>query len=198
MKESLLRFFLLPAYRPVRGIYSLITHPHKVAYSLVIFLVLGILYTLSVHLAYSKGLGAVTVPFLKIPAGEYYFWQRFWQIPFFFLTTILYAGTVRLLAVSVHGTGNFIDLFCLFCVSQTLPMFLTLWLPETILFMFYPGHVINPAWLDVTRQICGTLWPVILTIIGIGIIENIKWYFSILFALIASIPVAGLMVIFVR
>jgi hypothetical protein len=197
-KDSLLRLFLLPVYKPVEGMRDLKANPRKVVRSLVIFLFLGGIYTLSVQMAWSRGLGAEVEPFVRIPAEDYYYWQRFWQIPFFFLTTILFAGTVRLLAVSVKGRGNFIDLFCLFCVAQTFPMFLTMWVPETIGFVFFPGQSIFPVWVDAARQIIGILWPLLLTIIGITIIEDIKWPYSLAFTLIAAVPVTGLMIIFIR
>lgn len=196
--DSLLRIFLLPVYRPVQGIRSLMANPRRILYSLIIFLFLGAIYTLSVQLAYARGLGAAVEPFVKIPAGDYYYWQRFWQIPLFLVTSILFAETVRLLSVSVNGRGNFTDLFCLFCVAQTLPMFVTMWVPETIAFLFFPGKEIFPGWMDAARQITGIVWPLLITITGITIIEKIKWPFSLVFTLIAAIPVTGLMVLFIR
>ena len=152
----------------------------------------------SVQLAYSRGLGAAVDPFIIIPAKAYYCYQRFWQIPFFFVTTILFAGIVRLLSIGAKGSGSFEDLFSLFCVSQTFPMFLTMWLPETILFLFFPGKEIIPLWLDIARQLVGILWSMIIMIIGIVVIEKIKWYYSVLFTIIAAIPITGLMIIFIR
>ena len=194
----LIRLFFLPIYRPVSGIQLLISNHKKLNYAITIFLFLGIIYTISVQLAYSRGLGAAVDPFLKIPAEDYYHYQRYWQIVFFFITTILFAGIVRLLSEIIKGEGNFINLFCLFCVTQTFPMFLMLWIPETFLFIFFPGEVIKPAWLDTIRQIIGIVWPMVITIIGISIIEKINLVYSIFITLIAAIPVTTLMIIFVR
>ena len=196
--KEFIRFFLLPAYQPVQGIYELMGHRHKMRYSILIFLFLGIIYTFSVQLAYSKGLGASVEPFLRIPAEEYYFWQRWYQIPFFFLTSILFAGIVRLVAMGFSGKGTFEDLFCLFCVAQTLPMFLTMWLPETIFFAFFEEATIAPVWVDVGRQILGILWPLVIMVVGISIIEKIQWHLSALATIIAAIPITTLMVIFIR
>jgi hypothetical protein len=196
--KTLTRFFLLPIYQPLSGMEELIAHKKKVLYAVLIFLFLGIIYTLSVQLAYQKGLGANVEPFIKIPAGEYYFWQRFYQIPFFFLTSIVFAGLVRLLALPIGGEGSFEDHFCLFCVAQTLPMFLTMWLPETIYFVFFSQASIAPLWFDISRQVLGIIWPLAIMVLGIVIIEKIPWYASLLITLIAAIPVVGLMVIFIR
>jgi len=194
----LLRFFFIPLYKPKVGILLLINHKNKLRFSILIFLFLGIIYTLSVQLAYSRDIRPAVEPFFKIPVEDYYFYQRYWQILFFFLTTILFAGTLRLLSALLNGQGNFIDLFCIFCVSQTFPMFLTMWLPETILFVFYPGKIIKPVWLDVIRQVIGLIWPLALIVYSVIMIEKLKWYFSLILTLIAAIPIIRLMIIFVR
>jgi hypothetical protein len=145
-----------------------------------------------------KGLGANVDPFIKIPANEYYYWQRFYQIPFFFITSIIFAGIVRLLSIIFSGKGNYEDLFCMFAIAQTFPMFITMWIPETIYFVFFGKATVMPIWFDVSRQIIGILWPLIIMITGITVIEKIKWYYSTIAALIASIPAVLLMIIFIR
>jgi hypothetical protein len=196
--NKIIKYFFLPVYRPVSGMHDLIQDNRKIGYSILIFLFLGIIYTFSVQLAFMKGLGANVEPFIKIPAVEYYYWQRFYQIPFFFLTSIIFAGLVRLLSITFSGKGTFEDHFCLFCVVQTFPMLITMWLPETIYFVFFNQATIFPGWVDITRQIIGILWPLILMVIGIMIIEKIKWYAATLTTLISSIPIIALMVIFIR
>ena len=196
--NELIRFFLLPVYQPIKGIQSLLENKRKITYSILIFLFLGIIYTISVQLAYMKGLGANVEPFIKIPANEYYFWQRFYQIPFFFITSIIFAGTVRLLSIVFSGKGRYEEHFCIFAIAQTFPMFITMWVPETIYFVFFSKATVMPVWFDVSRQIIGILWPLIIMILGISIIEKIKWYHSLLVTLIASVPTVLLMVIFIR
>lgn len=196
--NDLLRFFLLPVYQPIKNIHLLVKSKKKITYSVLIFLFLGIIYTISVQLAYMKGLGASVEPFIKIPAKNYYFWQRFYQIPFFFMTSIIFAGTVRLLSVMFSGAGRYEDHFCIFAIAQTLPMFVTMWIPETIYFIFFSKATVMPIWFDVSRQIIGIVWPLIITVSGISIIENIKWYQSLFISLIASVPTVLLMVLFIR
>lgn len=199
--NQLLRFFVLPVHRPVRGLRDLIQSKQRVGYGSIVFLVLGILYTVSVQLAYSRGIGAAVQPFVDIPAEDYYAFQRFWQIPFFFLTSIVFAGTARLLASAVSGTGSFEAIFAVFCVAQTLPMFITMWLPETFLFLFSPGVDLWPVWVDVVRQVVGIVWPLVLTVLGIVLSEDLRGRRSlhaIWITLVAAIPAVGLMVVFVR
>jgi hypothetical protein len=198
MKIHLLSYFLLPVFKPFRNLDLLIQDEHKVRRSTIIFLFLGIIYTISVQLAYMQGFGAVIQPFLNIPAQDYYAWQRFFQIPLFFITTILFAGIVRLLSATTGGRGSFENVYSILCVCQTFPMFLTMWIPETINFIFYPGQHIYPEWFNIGRQISGIIWPLVLVTIGIRKSEQIKWHWSILFMLVASVPMVALMVIFIR
>jgi hypothetical protein len=196
--SDILRIFALPVYHPVKGLQFLLKNKNRLLYSVLIFLFLGLIYTLSVQLCVMRGIVPGVDPFLKIPVNDYYYWQRFWQIAFFFVTTIVFSGVVRLLSASISGKGRFEDLFCILAVSQTLPMFVTMWLPETFNFIFFPGRNIYPAWLNVGRQVIGIIWPLVITLIGITIAEKIKWYFSVIFTLIGAIPMTVLMIIFIR
>jgi hypothetical protein len=196
--RDLLSFFLLPLVRPRATLARLLAHPHRLGLSLLVFLFLGVIYTASVQLAYSRGLGAQVEPFLKIPAADYYAYQRFFQLPFFLLTSVLFAGVARLVAVPLGGQGRFEDLLCVAWVAQTLPMFLTMWLPETILFGCFPGTPIRPVWLDVARQVAGIGWPVAIMVVGIAQAERFPWPRALLAVLAGAVPMTALMVIFVR
>lgn len=163
-------------------------------------------YTITVYIGYRNGFGAVLEPFINIPASDYYFWQTFYTIPIFFIMAIIFAGTSRLLARLFKGAGTFENIFSIFCVSFTFPMFLTLWIPESLLIIFFPdqrlyelgGFKVIPLWLDYTRQIIGIVWPLVVIIIGISIIEKIKWYHSLVITILAFIPTAILMILFIR
>ena len=194
----ILKYFILPIYRPRNAIHVLISDENKIAYSSLVFLFLGVIYTFSVQLAYTKGLGANVEPFLKIPASEYYYWQRFYQIPFFFITSILTAGVFRLLSNLFHGKGDFEDHYCLYCVAQTFPMFLTMWIPETIYFLFFNQATIMPVWFDVSRQVLGIIWPLAIMALGISMIERIKWHSAVLISILGAIPAVSLMIVFIR
>jgi hypothetical protein len=196
--SDILRFFVLPVYRPVGGLRELLQSERKLGVSAVVFLFLGLIYTASVQLAYSRGLGAAVEPFLRISAEEYYRWQRFYQIPFFFLTSIVFAGAARLLSATVRGAGQFEDIFAVFCVAQTFPMFLTMWLPETAIFLFSPHNDPFPLWIHTARQIVGIAWPVALTVVGITLAERVRWLHALWISLIAAVPAVALMVVFIR
>jgi len=168
-----LGYFLIPAYRPADGLDRLLEDRSYLLYGTIVLLFLGIIYTVSVQLAVSRDIVPAVEPFLRIPPDRYYEIQRFWQIPFFFVTTIVFAGIVRLLSEIAGGRGRFEQLFTVLCIAQTLPMFLTMWLPETIGFLFFPGKTILPLWTDVLRQLAGIIWPLTITVLGIVRSERI-------------------------
>ena len=191
-------YVILPFYKPNKGIQDLISDEKKILYSSLIFLFLGVIYTFSVQLAYMKGLGASVEPILKIPENEYYYWQRFYQIPFFFITSVLTAGVFRLLSNIFKGVGSFEDHYCVYCIAQTFPMFFTMWVPETIYFVFFGQATVMPNWFDIGRQVLGVLWPLSIMVFGIVKIEKIKLHLAILVSIIGVIPAVSLMVVFIR
>lgn len=85
-------------------------------------------------------------------------------------------------------------------------MFLTMWLPETVLFLLsnYAQEIQsfqnNPmiSLIHTARQIVGIVWPLVIIVIGITISEKIKWLPAILVTVVAMLPTAALMVIFIR
>jgi hypothetical protein len=145
--RDLLRYFAAPLIWPRAAMQALIENRYRVAYALLIYLFLGAIYTFTVQMAYARGFGAQLMPFLAIPAERYYFWQRFYQIPLFLAAFIVFAGTARLMALAFRGTGCFESALALCAVAMTLPMLLTMWVPETILFYATaPGYSPSGAW----------------------------------------------------
>lgn len=212
---DLFRFFFLPAIQPRKHFFRLVGEggdsgeaaaARKIGYALILFITIGVLYTLTVAVGYQRGFGAFTEPFLSIPAEDYYLWESFFAIPVFLLAGIVYAGTARLLGAAFRGRGTFESLFAVYAAASTLPIFLTMWLPETILIVFFPemrltplgGFAFFPLWLDILRQVAGFLWPIVVSTIGIREAEGKDWLTSGMTSLIAFIPTGALILIFVR
>ncbi len=199
-------YFIIPVFKPVTGVRRLLQDKNRVLYGFLLFLTLGILYTITVFIGWKNGFGAVVEPFVKIPAEKYYFYQMFYQIPLFIVIMVLFAGTARLLAMVFHGQGSFENLFAVTCVSMTLPMFLTMWLPESMLMICFPGHRLTPLggfkifpmWFEVARQIAGLLWPVVMIVKGTSLSEKVHWLVALFIALVAAVPMTALMLVFVR
>lgn len=204
--SKLFSYILIPIYQPRAKLQSFLNDTSKVLYAFMALFTLGILYTITIYIGYRHGFGAVVKPFLAIPAEQYYFWETFFALPVFLMIAIVFAGLCRLIAHIFNGSGSFENIFSIYCISITLPMFLTMWLPESMLIIFFPsqratelgGFKIFPVWIDALRQIAGIVWPLIITVMGIKISERMNWGKSILAAIIAFVPTALLIVIFIR
>jgi hypothetical protein len=204
--SKFLYYFFLPIYKPGENLRKLTRDEHKIAYGFWIYFLLGALYTFTVYIGWRNGFGAVTESFIKIPAEEYYFYQTFYQIPIFIFGGILLAGTARLVATIFKGEGTYENLFAISAVALTFPMFLLLWLPETLLMVVFPdqrltplgGFDIFPLWFDNLRIILGFVWPLAIIVWGIVISENVSWVKAVLITIVGAIPMVVLITVFIR
>ncbi len=200
------RYALLPLIHPHRRLEELLEDKHHLAYSASMILAIGVLYTITVAVGYRNGFGAAVTPWLNIPASEYYFWEQFFVIPVFFLGVIVFAGTARLLAARLGGSGTFELDISLYSAALVLPTLLTMWLPETLLIVFFPdarltplgGFAVIPPWLDAVRQIGGALWTMIIAGMGLCRAEQLGWLKAVLIMLLAMIPTVMMTLVFVR
>jgi len=197
-KTSFMSYFLFPLVFNSNRIENILSDKNNLLKSFIVFLFLGMIYTLSVNIAYFKGIHPQVEPFLKIAVEDYYFYQRFYQIPFFILISVLFAGNCRLLNTFFKGNGKFEQIFCITNIALTFPMFLSMWLPETFIFIFYREIQVWPIWIDIIRQIIGIIWPLTVIVYAVSKIEKIKWYYSLITTLIAFLPNILLMIIFIR
>lgn len=202
----LLRYFTAPIHRPVRRLEELLEDPHRVGYASLVILFLGCAYSVTVLIGYSKGFGAITAPWLAIPAEDYYLWEAFFTLPTFFLLMIVLSGVGRLLALMLKGSGSFESNFSVFAVATSLPMFALLWVPETTFIIFFAdwrleplgGIGFIPVWLDALRQMLFAVWSVVIAVIGISTSERLTWTSSVVVVVGAFIPYAVLTLVFIR
>jgi hypothetical protein len=204
--KNFIEYFLLPLVRPGERLRRLSEDNRKVAYGFVVYLILGLLYTFTVLVGYLNGFGAVSEPLLKIPAEKYYLYQTFFQIPFFIVAAVVFAGMARLASVALKGQGSFESIFAVSAVGMTLPMFVTLWIPETALLVFFPderlttlgGFAVIPVWLDYLRMIAGAVWMLVIIVWGVMICEKVSLWKAILISLCGGLPMGLLMAVFIR
>ncbi len=200
------RYFALPLVRPGKTLDELIADRRGPLYGLAVLALLGALYTFTVYLGYLRGFGAVTPVLLNVAPEKYYYYETFFCLPVFVFAAILFAGTARLIASALKGSGSFEQIFSVMSVCLTLPMLLTMWIPETALIAFFPegratplgGFAAMPAWLDAARQIAGIVWPLAVMAAGIHRIEKLSAAASIAVTLAAFVPVAVLIAVFIR
>ncbi len=199
-------YIAVSIFKPSSIYVNLFHDKRKVLISFSMLMVLGILYTITVIFGYKNGFGAIVKPILSIPSNKYYFYEIFFGIPVFFLISIVFAGTSRLLSTLLGGEGSFENNFVIYCTSAFIPTLLTLWLPETLLIVFFPdlratpldGFKILPAYIDFIRQILGVLWPMFISVIGIRVSENVTYLKSSIITFISFILCGIIMIIFIR
>ena len=204
--RKLMHYFLLPLINPGERMRQLSQDDRKVWYGFLIYVILGGMYTITVWIGYQNGFGAVTEPLINIPAEEYYYYQTFFQIPVFIIIAVVFAGTARLASVALKGKGSFESIFAISAVGMTLPMLVTLWIPETALLVFFPDHRLTPlggfalipVWLDNLRMIAGAVWMLVIIVWGVKICEGVPLWKAILISLSGGIPMGVLLALFIR
>ncbi len=196
----------IPVFKPTGNLRRLLSDPYRVGYGALALAILGALYAITTYVGYRNGFGAVNQPFLNIPATDYYLWETWFGTPAFFVVAIVFAGVSRLFALPLCGQGSFENTFAIYCISIVLPMFITMWLPEATLMILLPGlrqsplggFAFMPPWLDALRQIVGTVWPLVITWAGIKHSEKLIGLPSVFVTVLAFIPAAILILVFIR
>ena len=204
--KDLFTYLFIPLYRPNRNLPRLIADRHRVGYAVLALLLIGLLYTGIVYIGYTRGFGAVTPPVLNIAPADYYRWETFFGLPAYFIIAIVFAGTARLIASALHGTGSYESLFAIYGVASVLPMLILLWFPEAILIVLLPDQRMQPLgratfippWLDAARQVLSFVWPLIITWLGIKYAEQLSGWRSTIVTVGAFIPTAVLILVFIR
>jgi hypothetical protein len=204
--RRLARYLLIPAYRPASGMRDLLNDDRKVAYGLAIYVLLGLLYTVAVAVGHLNGFGAVTEPWLRIPAEDYYLYQALFQSPFFIVAAVVFAGLARLAAGALRGKGSFESIVAVCAVGMTLPMLVTLSIPETALLVFFPderltplgGFAVIPIWLDNLHMGVGAVWMLVTIVRGIAIAESVSLWKAVVIAACGGVPMGALTAVFIR
>ncbi len=200
------KYFFVSFYQPFETFQIIFKQKRKLGYASLALLTLGMLYTFTLIVGYQNGFGAVVKPFLCIDPEKYYFYETFFGIPVFFTIAIVFAGLSRLLASAMGGKGSFENNFVIYCTASVIPTLLTMWIPETMLMVFFPdaramplgGFKNLPLWLDVLRQVIGIVWPLIISVIGLQVSEKLNVFKSTLIAFHAFVVSAAIMLIFIR
>ncbi len=196
----------IPVFKPTGNLRRFLSDPYRVGYGALALAILGALYAITTYVGYRNGFGAVSQPFLNIPATNYYLWETCFGTPTFFVVAIVFAGVSRLIALPLRGQGSFENTFAVYCISIVLPMFITMWLPESALMILLPdlrsaplgGFAFMPPWLDALRQMVGIIWPLVIAWAGIKHSEKLTSLKSVFVTVLAFIPAAILILVFIR
>ncbi len=131
---------------------------------------------------FANGLGPVVEPWLPIPARQYYLWMGLFTPLIYLVNFLILAGIVQLLSRLVRGQGSFEDTFVVVSLAFSFPAFMTMWVFETPVLVFFPecrraelgGLAYLPEWLDTGRQILGALWIVVILVAAISRVQRVS------------------------
>ena len=174
---------------------KLLSEPRRIAYGSAAIMFVGALYTIVSFVGYLNGFGPCVQPFLPIPVKEYYFYQTFFTILVFWLTTLIFAAVVQFFSSFFGGEGKFEDCVAVFGFSFHITMIPLMWIPEAIMVTF---NLHSPA-----NELCGTttlgpiadnirmaaaaLWPIVVTFIGLKKVQRFSWLKVLVIGLVGVI-----------
>lgn len=181
--------------RPGKTFEKILTEPKHIVYGSAAILFVGVLYSIVSFVGYLNGFGPCSQPFLPIPFREYYFYQTFFTIPVFWLTTLVFTAVVQFFSSFLDGKGKFEDGVAVFGFSFHVTMIPLMLIPEAIMLTF--------NWHSPTNELCGTtklgpvadtirmiaaaLWPVVVTFIGLKKAQQYSWLKVLVIGLIGLV-----------
>jgi len=92
---------------PAKTFTKLLDDPHKLKFGFIVCLMLGVLYSVLVLVAYLNNVPPVLKPILPIPLESYYLWQAYFTIPVSLITFVVFAALAQLIARPFKGAGSF-------------------------------------------------------------------------------------------
>jgi hypothetical protein len=153
-----------------------------------------------------NGIGAYTEPSLRVPADTYYLWMGPLTPAIYLLHFVVLSGLIQLGSQLVGGRGRFEDTFTVVSLTFFLPVFLTMWVPETPYLVFFPecqrdaagGLGYLPAWLDAGRQVIGVVWILVILTLAVSSVQSVGPSRSLALTLLASIPAWAVTLTYLR
>lgn len=113
---------------------------------------------------------------------------------------------MQLVAKGLGGRGQFESVFVLVAVGSVFPTFVLMWLPETLLVVFFSGDRASelggfaflPGWADVLRQLIVPAWTLGIYIQGLARIHGVSLPRAGLAVVLGMAPAVLLVLVFVR
>ncbi len=179
--------------RPRATFEKLLSDPAALAYGTMAVLAVGACYTISQFIGYLNGFGACTLPFLPISAKDYYYYQTFFTLPVFLLTTLVYAAVAQFLSAFFAGKGKFEECVAMAGFGLYVTIVPLMLVPETIMFIFslhsptlpLCGSLgIDPT-LDLMRQVGAGVWQFVVTTIGLKTVQRFSWIRTLVIGLVS-------------
>lgn len=103
---SFFRYTMNPIVRPRATLRAMLEDPRRLALGFGGLLALTAVYVITLSVAIAKDLAPHEMLILRIPAEQYYFYERLFLLPVAIDGTILAAGATRLTAKLCNGPGE--------------------------------------------------------------------------------------------
>jgi hypothetical protein len=160
-------------------------------------------YALTVLIYYLLGHQPVSRPFLPIPLESWYLVQTFTTIPVGLAGATTYTGLVYLMCRAAGGRGSYEATFGSQMYTTIVPWIFFTLLPELLLapFLIAAGYsgVFWPEWIEILRQFAAPiLWVLGISTVALSRIHDLPWWKTLPFSIVALIPMAGIMAVFIR
>jgi len=160
-------------------------------------------YSVTVLIFYLLGHLPVAKPFLTIPLEKWYLIQTFTTLPIGLAGFLAYSGLAYLLCKLGNGKGNFDQTFASQAFTMHIPIFIFMWIPETLIAPILIANGIHtlpwPDWIENLRVfVLPFIWIFIISTIALSKIHDIPWWKSVIIILISFIPTGGIMAVFIR
>ncbi len=186
---------------PAKTFTKLSDDTYKLKFGFIVCLMLGVLYSVLVLVAYLNNVPPVLKPTLPIPLESYYLWQACFTVPVSLITFIVFAALAQLVAKPFKGEGSFSGNFAVLSFGYTVPSLVLLWLPEMV--MVSVGTNLSDASAPVValnnaRLIIAFSWAGILCIWGVKLCQKLSLRKAILVTIVALIPAMGIFMTFIR
>ena len=186
--------------RPRVTLRALLDDPKSLGFGFLGPVTLAVVYFIGISIALAmNAMHLPQSPVLKIPAEQYYAYERFSILPVGLAGTILTSGAIRLLARGWHGQGHFEDLFALLGFSLIV-VAVVMGLPALAINIL-PGFGISipNSWVFSGPHIyLGTLWYILLMILAVKEVEQLSWAKTIVLTLLGSLVNGAVQFIFIR
>lgn len=121
-----------------------LAHPRRLQKGLRDLLLIGIAYSLAIVLLALGGVGPGMASWLAIPTEDYFKWEPLFTTPVIFLTGLLAAAVMHLLARWLGGTGSFENTVALIGPATAWATLCTL-IPDAVIGLLLIGGVLDPA-----------------------------------------------------
>lgn len=160
-------------------------------------------YSGTALLLYLLGHAPTLQPFLIVPLERWYLVQTFTTLPIGLAAFLSYSGLAYLLGRWVKGEGSFDQTVASQAFTLHIPAFIFMWIPDTFVIPILIAQGIHtlpwPAWLESLRVfVIPFTWMFIMSTIALSRIHRVAWWKSLIIVLVAFIPTAGIMAVFIR